>query len=56
MRGQEKEAFVAALGEEKTVCAGKLIPLLNTLMSVVMGKRGASGAGVDEMPLVFWHG
>lgn len=42
--------------EKKRLCTGKLIPLLNTLVSVMMGKHGATGAGVDEMPVVFWCG
>lgn len=52
----EKEAFVAALGEEKTVCTGKLIPLLNPRVSVVISRHGAGGTGVDGVPVCFWHG
>lgn len=47
---------MAALGEEKTVCTGKLLPLLYPLVSVMISKHGASGAAVGEMPVVFWHG
>lgn len=55
-REGKKEAFVAALGEDKTVCAGKLIPLLNLWVSVMISRYGASGTGVDEVPVCFWHG
>lgn len=53
---KKTEAFVAVLGEEKTVCIGKLTPLLNLLESVMINKHGASGTGVDEVPVCFWHG
>lgn len=44
---------MAALGEDKTVCAGKFIPLLNPWVSVMISRYGASGTGVDEMPVCF---
>lgn len=53
---KKTEAFVTVLGEEKTVCIGKLTPLLNPLESVMINKHGASGTGVDEVPVCFWHG
>lgn len=40
-------------GEEKTVCTGKVRPLLNLQVSVLLNKHGASGRGIGEVTMCF---
>lgn len=40
-------------GEEKTVCTGRVRPLLNPQVSVLLNKHGDSGRGVGEVTMWF---